>query len=106
MSVKHITNQNFEQEVIKENKLVVLDFWATWCGPCRAIGPVVEELAEEYQGKVVVGKVNVDDESNLARKFKVMSIPTIIFFKNGELIDKVVGLRSKEDLEELIESNI
>ena len=106
MSVKQITNQNFEQEVIKENKLVVLDFWATWCGPCRAIGPVVEELAEEYQGKVVVGKVNVDDESNLARKFKVMSIPTIIFFKNGELIDKVVGLRSKEDLEELIESNI
>lgn len=106
MSVKHITNKNFEQEVVKEDKLVVLDFWATWCGPCRAIGPVVEELAEQYEGKAVIGKVNVDDESDLARKFKVMSIPTIMFFKNGELIDKVVGLRSKEDLEELIESNM
>ena len=106
MSVKHITNQSFEQDVLKEEKLVVVDFWATWCGPCRAIGPVVEELADEYEGKVVVGKVNVDDEANLARKFRVMSIPTIMFFKNGELVDKVVGLRSKEDLEELIESNI
>ena len=106
MSVKHITNQSFEQDVLKEEKLVVVDFWATWCGPCRAIGPVVEELADEYEGKVVVGKVNVDDEANLARKFRVMSIPTIMFFKNGELVDKVVGLRSKEDLEELIESNM
>lgn len=106
MSVKHITNQSFEQDVLKEEKLVVVDFWATWCGPCRAIGPVVEELADEYEGKVVVGKVNVDDEANLARKFRVMSIPTIMFFKNGELLDKVVGLRSKEDLEELIESNM
>ena len=105
MSIKHITNGNFEQEVMKSDKLVVVDFWATWCGPCRAIGPVVDELAEQYGGSIVVGKVNVDDESELARRYKVMSIPTIMLFKNGEVVDKVVGLHSKEDLIELIDSN-
>ncbi|MBP5427200.1 MAG: thioredoxin [Clostridiales bacterium] len=105
MSIRHITNANFEQEVMKSDKLVVVDFWATWCGPCRAIGPVVDELAQEYNGEVVIGKINVDEEGELSRKYKVMSIPTIMLFKNGEVIDKVVGLRSKEDLIELIDSN-
>ena len=102
----NITNQNFEQEVVKSDRLVLVDFWATWCGPCRAIGPVIEELEEQYRGKVTVGKINVDEEQALARKYKIMSIPTIMLFKNGEVVDKVVGLRSKEDLEELIESNM
>lgn len=102
----NITNQNFEQEVAKSDRLVLVDFWATWCGPCRAIGPVIEELEQQYKGKVTVGKINVDEEQALARKYKVMSIPTIMLFKNGEVVDKVVGLRSKEDLEEIIESNI
>ena len=105
MSIRHITNANFEQEVMKSDKLVVVDFWATWCGPCRAIGPVVDELAQEYNGEVVIGKINVDEEGELSRKYIVMSIPTIMLFKNGEVIDKVVGLRSKEDLIELIDSN-
>ena len=106
MAIVNLTNSNFEKQVIKEDKLVVVDFWATWCGPCRAIGPVIDELANQYEGKVVVGKINVDEESDLARKYKVMSIPTVILFRNGEVVDKVVGLRSKEDLEELIDSNI
>ena len=106
MGIVNLTSNNFEQQVVKENKLVVVDFWATWCGPCRAIGPVIDELANQYEGKVVIGKINVDEESELARKYKVMSIPTVMLFKNGEVVDKVVGLRSKEDLEELIDSNI
>ena len=105
MSIKHITNSNFDQEVIKSDKLVVVDFWATWCGPCRALGPVIDELADQYNGSVVVGKVNVDEESELSRRYKVMSIPTIILFKNGEVVDKVVGLRSKEDIIELIDEH-
>ena len=106
MGIVNLTVNNFEQQVMKQDKLVVVDFWATWCGPCRAIGPVIDELANQYEGKVVVGKINVDEESSLARKYKVMSIPTVMLFKNGEVVDKVVGVRSKEDLEELIDSNI
>lgn len=105
MSIKQITNNNFEQEVIQSDKLVVVDFWATWCGPCRAIGPVIDELADQYNGSVVIGKVNVDEESELSRRYNVMSIPTIMLFKNGEVINKVVGLHSKEDLIEIIDSN-
>ena len=106
MSIITITDDNFEREVIKKEELVVVDFWATWCGPCRAISPVIDELANQYEGKVTVGKINVDEQRNLAAKYKVMSIPTVMLFKNGEVVDKVVGLRSREDLEELIESNI
>lgn len=106
MGIVNLTSKNFEQQVVKEDKLVVVDFWATWCGPCRAIGPVIDDLANQYDGKVVIGKINVDEESDLARKYKVMSIPTVMLFRNGEVVDKVVGLRSKEDLEELINSNM
>ena len=105
MSIKHITNSNFEQEVINADKLVVVDFWATWCGPCRAIGPVIDELANQYSGDVVIGKINVDEERELSTRYKVMSIPTIMLFKNGEVVDKVIGLRSKEELVELIDTN-
>ena len=97
-----ITNANFEEEVIKSEIPVLVDFWATWCGPCRMVGPVVSEIAEEFEGKVKVGKVNVDEEDELAERFGVQSIPTIILFKNGEEADRSVGVISKEEILSLV----
>lgn len=99
MEVK-LNKENFEQEVLKSDKTVLVDFWATWCGPCQMIAPVVEDIANE--GKVKVGKVNVDDEQELAINYGVMSIPTLIFFKNGNPVKEVVGFHSKSELEEII----
>ena len=93
-----LTLSNFEEEVIKSDVPVVVDFWATWCGPCRMIAPEVETLAEEYDGKVKVGKVNVDEEEKLAVKYKVSSIPTLILFKNGEAVKKSIGYKTKDAL--------
>jgi len=93
-----ITDQNFDELVMKSNKPVMVDFWAEWCGPCRMIGPVVEELHTEYEGKAVIGKVNVDHNSGVAAQFGVRSIPTIIFIKNGEVVDKSVGAVPKATL--------
>ena len=93
-----ITGANFEDEVVKSDIPVLVDFWATWCGPCKMMGPVVAELAEELAGKVKVGKVNVDDEGDLAQQFGIMSIPCFILFKGGKAAAQVVGGRSKEDL--------
>ena len=98
-----ITSQNFE-EVVKSGKLVVIDFWATWCGPCRALGPIIEELAEDYKDKVAICKCDVDSEQELAMKFQVMSIPKVVFLKNGEIKDIQVGLTSKEVLAAKIEN--
>ena len=98
----NLTKNNFETEVLKEEKLVLVDFWATWCGPCQMIAPVVEAIAEEQKDKVKVCKVNVDDEQELAIKYGVMSIPTLIFFKNGEVAKTVVGFHSKSELEEMV----
>ncbi len=93
-----LTSANFEEEVIKSDVPVLVDFWATWCGPCRMIAPEVEKIAEEYDGRVKVGKVNVDEEVELAVKYRVNSIPTLILFKDGEPAGKAIGYRTKEDL--------
>ena len=102
MSVVTITVANFEQTVSNSNVPVLVDFWASWCGPCKMLSPIVDEVAEEANGEFVVGKVNVDDERELAKRFKVMSIPTLIVFKNGEEINRSVGFIEKEQVLALV----
>ena len=97
-----ITKDNFEQEILKADKPAVVDFWAPWCGPCRMMGPVIEKFAEEFDGKYVVGKVNVDEEEELAGRFNIMSIPTIKIFKNGAEAGSALGVQTREKLLELI----
>ena len=97
--VKILTDETFDAEVIKAAGAVIVDFWAPWCGPCRTVGPIVEDLATTHAGKVSVGKINVDENPATAAKFGIMSIPTIVLFKDGKPEKKVVGVRSKADLE-------
>lgn len=104
MKPLEITDDNFEQEVAKSDKPVLLDFWAAWCGPCKMIAPIVDELASEYDGKAVIGKVDVDDNQQTAIKFGVRSIPTVLFFKDGELKDTVIGAVPKETFIEKLDS--
>ena len=98
----NITKSNFEKEVIFSEIPVVLDFWATWCGPCKMLSPVLDELAAEYSDRARFCKVNVDDEAELSARFGIASIPTLIFFKNGEILKKTVGYREKDELEETL----
>lgn len=91
-----ITDQNFAEEVTKSNLPVLIDFWAVWCGPCRAIAPIVEQLADEYDGKVKIGKLDVDENPETAVKFGVRSIPTLLIFKNGQVVDTIIGAVQKQ----------
>ena len=100
-----ITKENFQTEVVESSKPVLLDFWATWCGPCRMIAPTIEEIAQE-RTDIKVGKVNVDEEPELAAKFGIMSIPAVLLFKNGEVVANSVGYVPKEDLNAFVSANI
>src|ERR1041384_4610273 len=93
-----ITDANFEELVTKSTKPVLIDFWAEWCGPCRMVGPLVEELAKEYEGKAVVGKVNVDNNPNISMNYGIRNIPTLLYFQNGQVVDKQVGAVPKANL--------
>ena len=101
-----VANDTFDQEVLKASTLVMVDFWATWCGPCKIVAPVVEELAKEYEGKAKFAKVNTDENSELATKFNIRGIPTLIFFKDGEVKDQIVGAVPKAQLKSKIDSLI
>jgi thioredoxin 1 len=100
------TDANFQQVVMESDKLSVIDFWAEWCGPCRAIGPVIEELAVQYEGKVNIGKVNVDVNPNLSMNFGITSIPAILFVKGGQVVDKQIGAVPKAVLDNKIKSHL
>ncbi|WP_143306123.1 thioredoxin [Chitinophaga vietnamensis] len=100
------TDANFETEVLKSDKLTVIDFWAEWCGPCRAIGPVIEELSKDYAGKVNIGKVNVDQNPQLSVNYGITSIPAILFVKGGQVVDKQVGAVPRSVLEKKIQANL
>lgn len=95
---KEFTDANFD-ELLSSNKVVVADFWATWCGPCKAMGPSIDELSAEYEGQALIGKVDVEENNDLAEKYAIRSVPTLIFFKDGEMVDKVVGLQPKAAIE-------
>src|SRR2546425_8921697 len=104
--IKHVTDQDFEQVVLKGEKPAFVDFWAPWCGPCWLIGPIVEELAPNCEGKAIITKMNVDDNPEVAQKYGVTSIPTLMMFKDGKLVDRIVGAMPKGELQRFIDRNL
>jgi len=104
--VQTLTDSNFDQSVIKAGKPVLVDFWAEWCGPCRRLAPTVDELATDYDGRVVVGKLNVDDNPGIAGRFSIRGIPTLLLFKGGQIVEQIVGLADKDTLKKLIEKHV
>jgi len=98
LNISVLTQENFANEVLQSSTPVLVDFWAEWCGPCKAIAPVLEELADEYEGRVKIGKVNIDEQQGLAAEYGILAIPTLLLFDKGQVADQIVGLRSKRDL--------
>lgn len=105
-AIIEISDSNFESEVVKSDVPVLVDFWAPWCGPCRAIAPIVEEISSAYEGKIKVGKMNVDENQSTTMKFGIRSIPTIIMFKGGEAVDQIIGAVPKGEIEKVVEKSI
>ena len=103
---KEFTDANFKEQVLDNDQLTVIDFWAEWCGPCRMVGPIIEELAKDYEGKVNIGKVNVDHNAMISQQYCIRNIPTILFIKNGEVVDKQVGAVPKSALEAKVKANM
>ncbi|MBP7390027.1 MAG: thioredoxin [Chitinophagales bacterium] len=101
-----LTDSNFKETVLDSNKVALIDFWAEWCGPCKAIGPMIEELSKEYEGKAVVGKVDVDNNPETAMKYGIRNIPTLLFVKNGQVVDKVVGAVPKANLVAMLNKHL
>jgi thioredoxin 1 len=101
-----LTDSNFDAEALKADKPVLVDFWAPWCAPCRMVGPIVEELAGNYSGKLKVGKLNTDDNPDVASRYGIMSIPTILLFKNGEIADRIVGAVPKKEFEKMLAKHV
>lgn len=102
----NLTNENFEKEVISSKKPILVDFWASWCGPCQMIAPIVEEISNELSERIEVGKINVDEQPEIAIKYDVMSIPTLILFKDGKVVNTISGYHSKEEILDFINSRI
>lgn len=103
MSEIEITDQNFEKEVLQSTQPVLVDFWAPWCGPCRMLSPMIVELANEYAGRAKIGKLNTDDNPNVASQFSISAIPAILFFKNGKLVEQLTGVRPKPEIKSVLE---
>lgn len=101
-----LSDNAFDKDVLKSPKPVLVDFWAPWCGPCRMLGPIVEELSKEFEGKVTVGKLNTDDNPQTASKYNITAIPTLLFFKGGQVVDQMMGVQSKKDIKAKLESLI
>jgi len=104
--IVEVTDANFDQDVLKSDKPVLVDFWATWCGPCRAIAPIVEELATEYQGKIKIGKMDVDSNSATPMRYKVTGIPTLLVFKGGQVVEQIVGYKPKDTIAQALNKHL
>lgn len=102
-NILHLNEQTFDAEVIQSGKAVLVDFWAEWCGPCKMIAPLLDELAAEYDGRVLIAKVNIDHDQSLSVKYGVRAIPTLLLFKNGQVVDQIVGMKSKRDLKSCLD---
>jgi len=105
-NVIELTDANFQSEALEADKPVLVDFWAPWCGPCRMVGPIINDVAETYLNKVKVGKLNTDDNPQVATKYGIRSIPTILLFKNGEVVGNLMGAKPKQDFEEMINQHV